>query len=89
MLPIADHEGDLRMEDQMSIEVFDAKIREIRGIAGLLMINQNHDSDCQAAAEAIWARAREIEEILEKEIVQDLARARGSAFGSGDGAGLP
>ncbi len=66
----------------------DAKIREIRGIAGLLMINQNHDSDCQAAAEAIWARAREIEEILEKEIVQDLAKASASAFGSRDGASL-
>lgn len=65
-----------------STEGFDTKIREIRGIAGLLMLNQNHDSDCQAAAEAIWARAKEIEEILEKEIVQDLARARGSAFGS-------
>ena len=72
-----------------SIEGLDAKIREIRGIAGLLMCHQNHDSDCQAAAEAIWARAREIEEILEKEIVQDLARARGSVFGSGDRAGLP
>jgi hypothetical protein len=48
----------------MSIE---GLIRGIRGIAGLLMCHQNHDSDCQAAAEAIWDLAREAEEILEKE----------------------
>ena len=48
-------------------DIIPVKIRAIRGIAGLLMIHQGHDLDCQAAEEAIWNLAREIEEKMFEE----------------------